>query len=109
MTVTVNTDDVTQASQEQISQYSVKPVALRNGEEVVGYTVFVVDEKDRILSWAIREDELRNRLSSRFVWPQTEESALARYQEADDLGEPATVAYAPLIKSVPLPADEEAA
>ena len=107
MTVTVNTDEITEASQEQISQYRVKASALRSGEEVVGYTVFVVDEKDRIVGWAIREDELRNRMSSAFIWPQTEESALARYEEADDQEEPATVArpYAPLIKSVPLPAD----
>jgi hypothetical protein len=97
MTEEVNTD----------AEYRVKASALRSGEEVVGYTVFVVDEKDRIVGWAIREDELRNRLSSAFTWPQTEESALARYEEADDQGEPG--AYAPLIKSVPLPADEEAA
>ena len=98
MTEEVNTDEIT---------YRVKASALRSGEEEVGYTVFVVDEKDRIVGWAIREDELRNRMSSAFIWPQTEESALARYEEADDQEEPATVArpYAPLIKSVPLPAD----
>jgi hypothetical protein len=97
------TEEVTPEEQ----AYRVKASALRSREEVVGYTVFVVDDKDRIVGWAIREDELRNRLSGAFTWPQTEESALARYEEADDQGEPATVArpYAPLIKSVPLPAD----
>jgi hypothetical protein len=101
MTEEVNTD----------AEYRVKASALRSGEEVVGYTVFVVDEKDRIVGWAIREDELRNRLShaGTFAWPQMEESALARYEEADDQAEPGTRPYAPLIKSVRLPADEEAA
>ena len=77
MTEEVNTDET--ASEEQV--YRVKASALRSGEEEVGYTVFVVDEKDRIVGWAIREDELRNRISSAFIWPQTEESALARYAE----------------------------
>ena len=93
---------------EQVAKYRVKACALYNEGEAVGYTVFIVDEDDRIQAWAIREDEGRNRLNhAGYEWPGTPEAAVARYEAAEDLGNPATVArpYAPLIKSVRLPTD----
>ena len=54
----------------------------------------------------LREDEQRNRLNhADYEWPQTPEAAVARYEAAGDLGNPATQPYAPLIKSVPLSTD----
>ena len=99
-------DEVTEATAEQVARYSVKPVGLQRDGQMVGYTVFVVDEDDRIQAWAIREDEQRNRLNHRdYEWPQTPEAAVTRYEAAGDLGNMGSQPYAPLIKSVPLSTD----
>ena len=90
-------------------QWQVKPAALRRGDQTIGYAAFIADEKGRVKEWAIKEDAIRNtEPHAYFTWPQTPESAMARYEEAEELGEIVTAArpYAPLIRSVPLPADE---
>ena len=108
MDTDVVVDEITEASEEQISRYSVKPVGLQRDGQMVGYTVFVVDDKGHLVEWAIREDERYNRSDHAHVErPQTPEAAMARYEQGQQLDTQATVArpYAPLIRSVTLPAD----
>ena len=88
-------------------QWQVKPAALRRGDQTIGYAAFIADDKGRIKEWAIKEDGQRNGLPhADFVWPETPEAAMARYEEAEELTVTGARPYAPLIRSVPLPADE---
>jgi len=101
-------DEVTEPTAEQMARYSVKPVGLRKDGQIIGYGVFIVDDKGHLVEWAIREDERFNRSDhAHLERPQTPEAAMERYEQGQQLDTQATVArpYAPLIRSVTPPAD----